>query len=117
MTGWEQPRYSKFQFRTVTTLSSLLSPLLSSLSQSAVHDANMNYPIPATTQEIVALRQKPVTEELIASAIAGVVHHARSQGQSLEELMAEVLADDTVLDAQQRRWLSEIVAQAWKTLP
>jgi hypothetical protein len=77
----------------------------------------MNYRIPATTQEIAALRQLPVTEELIAAAIAGVIQHARSQGQSLDDLIAEVLADDTLLDAQQRRWLSEIVAQAWKTLP
>lgn len=77
----------------------------------------MNYRIPATPPEIAALSQKPVTEELIASAIAGVVHHARSQGQSLEDVLAEVLADDSLLDIQQRRWLSEIVAQAWETLP
>jgi hypothetical protein len=76
----------------------------------------MNYPIPATPPEIAALAKKPVTEELVASAIAGVIHHARSQGQSLEDVLSEILADDTLLDAQQRRWLSEIVAQAWETL-
>ncbi|KAM3111223.1 hypothetical protein [Phormidesmis sp. 146-33] len=77
----------------------------------------MNYPIPANPQEIAALRQKPVNEELIASAIAGVVQVARDKGQSLEDLMAEVLADDKLLDRSQRRWLGEIVAQAWERLP
>jgi hypothetical protein len=77
----------------------------------------MHYPIPVNHQEIVALRQKPVNEELIAAAIAGVVQIARSKGQSLDELTAEVLADDSLLDREVRRWLSDIVAQAWQTLP
>lgn len=77
----------------------------------------MNYPIPANSQEIVALRQKPVDEELVAAAIAGVIQIARSQGQSLDDLTAEVLAEDSLLDQAQRRWLSDIVTQAWKTLP
>jgi hypothetical protein len=77
----------------------------------------MNYPIPANPQEIAALRQKPVNEELVAAAIVGVVHVARSQGQTLEEVLAEVLADDTLLEGNQRRWLGEIVAQAWASLP
>jgi hypothetical protein len=76
----------------------------------------MNYPIPANPQEVAALRQKPVSEDLIASAIAGVVRVARDKGQSLEELMIEVLADDALLDQSQRRWLGEIVAQAWERL-
>jgi hypothetical protein len=74
----------------------------------------MNYPIPANPQEIVALRQKPVDEELVAAAIAGVIQIARSQGQSLDDLTAEVLEEDSLLDQAQRRWLSDIVAQAWK---
>lgn len=77
----------------------------------------MNYPIPANPQEVVDLRQKSVDEELIAAAIAGVIHVARAQGQSLDDLMAEVLADDALLDIRQRRWLSEIVAVAWQRLP
>ena len=77
----------------------------------------MNYPIPVNPQEIVALKQKPVNEELIAAAIAGVVQIARSKGQSLDDLRAEVLADDSLLDRDARRWLSEIVTQAWRTLP
>mgnify|MGYP006421964649 CR=1 FL=1 len=73
----------------------------------------MNYPIPATAEEIEALKENPVDEELIAAAIAGVVQIARSQGQTLEELTAEVLAEDHWLEPEQRRWLSAIVAQAW----
>ncbi len=77
----------------------------------------MNYPIPANPQEIVALRQKPVDEELVAAAIAGVIQIARQQGQSLADLTAEVLAEDGWLDPVQRRWLSDIVRQAWESLP
>ncbi len=76
----------------------------------------MNYPIPANPQELVALRQKPVDEELVAAAIAGVIQIARQQGQSLDELTAEVLAEDGWLDPAQRRWLSDIVKQAWESL-
>lgn len=76
----------------------------------------MNYPIPASPQEIVALRQKPVDEELVAAAIAGVINIARQEGQSLDELTAQVLAEDGLLDQAQRSWLSDIVAQAWASL-
>ncbi len=74
----------------------------------------MHYPIPDSPQEIVALRQKPVNEELIAQAIAKVIKLVRSQGQSLEHLTAQVLADDSLLDTQQRRILSEVLVQAWE---
>jgi hypothetical protein len=77
----------------------------------------MHYPIPVNSQEIVALRQQPVNEEMIAAAIAGVVQIARSKGQTLDDLTAEVLADDRLLDQNSRRWLSDIVAQAWQSLP
>ncbi|MBD0302970.1 MAG: hypothetical protein ICV85_12580 [Tolypothrix sp. T3-bin4] len=72
--------------------------------------------MPHSPQEIVNLRQNPVDEELVAAAIAGVIKIVRSQGQSLEELTAQVLADDQMLDKQQRRWLSQVVAQAWETI-
>jgi hypothetical protein len=77
----------------------------------------MNYPIPADPQEVVALRQKSVSSELIAAAIAGVVNIARAKGQSLEDLINEVLKDDALLDRQQRHWLSEIVVAAWQQFP
>jgi hypothetical protein len=74
----------------------------------------MHYPIPDSPQEIVALRKQPIDEELVASAIAGVIKIVRAQGQSLEELTAQLLADDPLLDQQQRRWLSQLVAQSWE---
>ncbi|MBE9143115.1 hypothetical protein [Planktothrix mougeotii] len=77
----------------------------------------MNYPIPTSPQEMIALRQQPVTDELVATAIAGVVKIARSRQQSLEDLKAEVLADDSLLNWEQRLWLSEVVTQAWQCLP
>lgn len=76
----------------------------------------MHYPIPTSPQEIVALRARPADEEMIAVAIAGVVRLARSQGQSLDDLKAEVLQEDGVLDLVQRRWLTQMVAQAWQSL-
>lgn len=76
----------------------------------------MNYSIPATREEIAALKENPVDEELIAAAIAGVVQIARAEGQSLDELTAQVLAEDDWLEPDQRRWLSTIVAQAWQSL-
>lgn len=77
----------------------------------------MNYPIPPRTSESIPQKPEAVTEELILQAIFLVIQTARSQGQSLDEVKAEVLADDMLLDAQQRRRLSDIVAQAWDSLP
>ncbi|HLO51760.1 MAG TPA: hypothetical protein VK211_25330 [Kamptonema sp.] len=77
----------------------------------------MSYPIPTNPQEMIALRQQPVNEELVASAIAGVINIARSRQQSLDDLKAEVLADDNLLDLAQRRCLWDIVSQAWDSLP
>ena len=76
----------------------------------------MNYPIPNNSQEIVALRKQPVDDELVAAAIAGVIYVARSQGQTLEDLTAEVMADDRLLDRELRRRLSSVVSQAWDQL-
>ncbi|WP_066346707.1 hypothetical protein [Geminocystis sp. NIES-3708] len=59
----------------------------------------------------------PVSEEVVAEAIACVVESARYQGQSLDDLVAEVLQDDPILDQVQRQWLSKIVTQAWRNLP
>lgn len=77
----------------------------------------MDYPIPANTEEILALRKNSVNEEIIATAIAGVVQIARQQGQSLDELTAGILQDDRVLDLDRRKWLSELIAQAWLIVP
>ena len=77
----------------------------------------MNYSIPKSSQDIIALRQPPISEELVASAIAGVIQIARIQQQSLEDLKAELLADDHLLSVEQRLWLSDLVIQAWNSLP
>ena len=77
----------------------------------------MNYPIPTSPQEMIALRQQPVSDEVVATALAGVIKIARSRQQSLEDLKAEVLADDSLLNREQRLWLSELVTQAWQCLP
>ncbi|MCU0518618.1 MAG: hypothetical protein MUC60_17490 [Oscillatoria sp. Prado101] len=74
----------------------------------------MNYPIPTSPQEIEAMRHLTVSEELVAAAIVGVIKIFRSQGSSLEDLKAQVLAEDNLLDQVQRRWLSDMVAEAWK---
>lgn len=75
----------------------------------------MNYPIPNNPQDIFNLKGQPIDEELVATAIAGVIRIVRSQGQSLEELTAQLLAEDAMLNKQQRRWLSQVVAQAWNS--
>ncbi|BFM39157.1 hypothetical protein [Synechocystis sp. LKSZ1] len=77
----------------------------------------MHYAIPTNTAELLALRHYPIDEELIAVAIAGVVNLARHQGQSLEDLTAEILAEDPLLDSVQRDWLSGLISQAWLALP
>jgi hypothetical protein len=77
----------------------------------------MNYPIPVSPQEIVQLQEQRVDEELIVAAIAGVINIARSEGQSLADLKSQVLAEDSMLDKPTRRWLSDLVGQAWDCLP
>ncbi|RFP62987.1 MAG: hypothetical protein BJG00_001360 [Limnothrix sp. CACIAM 69d] len=52
----------------------------------------------------------------IADAITVAIAAARAKGQSLEDLTAEVLADDNLLDGESRRWLSDVVARTWEQL-
>ena len=74
----------------------------------------MNLPIPRNSQEILALRQTAaINNEVIASAIVGVIQVARDQGKSLSELQAELLAEDTLLTQDDRIWLSDLVATQW----
>jgi hypothetical protein len=73
----------------------------------------MNYPIPTSLHEIVNLRQQPVNEELMLCAIAGTIKISRLEGKSLEDITAEVLADDLLLDLNLRRWLSQVMARVW----
>jgi hypothetical protein len=73
--------------------------------------------IPTNTEKKSALKNSVVNEEVIASAIAGVVQMARQQQQSLEQLTESILRDDRVLDPERRKWLSQMIIQAWKILP
>jgi len=77
----------------------------------------MRYSIPANSQEVLDLQSQPIDEEVVAAAIAGVIRIARAQGRTLEDLSAELLAEDGVLDKAQRRWLQELVTHAWENLP
>ena len=77
----------------------------------------MNYTIPATTEEILALGNKSINEDTVITAIAGVISIARKKGQSLEDLQQQVLHDDLILDKIQRRWLKDFIAKAWEILP
>lgn len=81
-----------------------------------IDNSNMTYPIPENLEEITALRNKPINNELVAAAIAGVIQIARAQGQSLDDLTAEVLMDHQLLEPQTRVLLSDILAQAWQKL-
>ncbi|NET33684.1 MAG: hypothetical protein F6K19_16940 [Cyanothece sp. SIO1E1] len=76
----------------------------------------MNISSADNIQNMTAFKKKSVNEDLIAVAIAEVIETARSRGQSLEDLTAEVMADDRLLDQDSRRLLSDIVIQAWNRL-
>ena len=77
----------------------------------------MKYNIPATTEEILALGNKSISEDVIVTAIAGVINIAREEGQSLEDLQQQILQDDLILDILQRRWLKDFITKAWEVLP
>ncbi len=77
----------------------------------------MDYLIPANTEDILALSRSSVNEEIIATAVAGVVRIARQEGKTLDDLIAGVLQDDRLLDLDRRRWLSDLVTQAWSLFP
>jgi hypothetical protein len=81
----------------------------------------MEYPTFSTTafsplKDANSAPPRGINEDLIAKAIVSVIQSARSRGQSLDEVMAELLADDALLDAKVRHLLSDIVAQAWNQL-
>lgn len=77
----------------------------------------MKLSIPATHQEILALRQgNTVSAEVVAIAIAGVIQVARLEGRSLADVTAELLEEDPFLPHCDRVWLSELVASVWQQL-
>ncbi|MEO1402963.1 MAG: hypothetical protein AAFV72_17185 [Cyanobacteria bacterium J06635_1] len=67
-----------------------------------------------------SLNSKPMdcaNEAHITYAIVSVIQAARLRGQSLAEVMDELMADDALLDRDLRRLLGDVVAQAWEKLP
>jgi hypothetical protein len=75
----------------------------------------MNYPIPPPMAAPGPM--SAVDDNALVEALQIVIRSARSQGQTLSEVMAEVLADDPLLSASQRQILSEVVAKAWEQIP
>jgi hypothetical protein len=73
--------------------------------------------IPANTEKMLPLKNGAINEEVVATAIASVVQMARQQQQSLEQLTESILRDDRVLDPERRKWLSQMIIQAWNILP
>ena len=76
----------------------------------------MNYPIPTTPEEIAALRQRPVDEEMIAAVIAGIIRMARAQGQSLDDVTEASPAEDHMSDHWQRRCLNQLLTNPAENL-
>jgi hypothetical protein len=81
----------------------------------------MNYPLPNIVPDRFGAancaRATAVQESELIVALQVVILSARANGQSLEALTAEVLAEDMLLDPQQRQVLSEIVTKAWEQVP
>jgi hypothetical protein len=84
----------------------------------------MNYPIPPPTaaampydRSAVSGPQPSVNDDILVDALQVVVIAARANGQTLADVMTEVLADDPHLTVSQRQLLSEIVAKAWEAMP
>jgi hypothetical protein len=74
----------------------------------------MNYPISANAKSVASRAVKiNIDAAMVGRALAAAIESARSRGQSLDDLKAEVMADDALLDATDRRWLRDIVAKAW----
>ncbi len=76
----------------------------------------MNYPIPPKGAE-PAGQSPSVHEKALVDALEVVILAARANGQTLQDITAEVLAEDNLISARQRQLLGEIVAQAWAQIP
>lgn len=59
---------------------------------------------------------KAVSEAHIATAIIHVIETARSQGQTLDDVITELMIDDALLDPKSRHLLGDILTQAWNAL-
>lgn len=77
----------------------------------------MEYPVTKSLKSVAPLEPATITPDHIADAVLGVIQSARAQGQSLDDITAEVLADDAMLDVRIRHLLSDIVREAWTVVP
>lgn len=76
----------------------------------------MPHPTLNALQDVSSASSQSVSEDHIANAILSVIQTARAKGQTLEDLTAELLEEDALLESDVRYLLSEIVAQAWHQL-
>ncbi|WP_338442153.1 hypothetical protein VZG28_03695 [Synechococcus elongatus IITB4] len=76
----------------------------------------MSYPIPTNREELLNLCRQPADSETLATAIVGIIQLARTQGQSLADLQAEILTEDPLLEPRQRQWLSDLLLSTWQQL-
>nr|AAN46186.1 unknown protein [Synechococcus elongatus PCC 7942 = FACHB-805] len=88
----------------------------SSASKRLKQPVPMAYPIPTNREELLTLCRQPADSEILATAIVGIIQWARTQGQSLADLQAEILTEDQLLEPEQRQWLSELLLKTWQQL-
>ncbi len=83
-----------------------------------MHPTDINNMSPSTLKSVLenSPSDKSVSEANIATAIVHVIETARSQGQTLDDIIAELMTDDALLDPKSRHLLREILTQAWNTL-
>lgn len=75
--------------------------------------------IPGSRDELEALRDRPVSDEVMAVAILGVISLARAEGQSLEDLLHQLKQEDAgsaELEQADCEDLCRLVTFAWDSL-
>jgi hypothetical protein len=68
--------------------------------------------VPKRPKEAPAQRPDEMTT-LLVDAVGAAIADAQAKGRSLDEVLAEVLADDRLLEMRQRRLLGEAIVQIW----
>ncbi len=83
-----------------------------------MHLTDFNNMSPSSLKSVLesSSSEKSVSEAHIATAIINVIETARSQGQSLDDVITDLMADDALLVSKSRHLLGDILTQAWNTL-
>lgn len=83
-----------------------------------MHPTHIKYMRPVSLKTVLesSPSDKAVSEAHIATAIVHVIESARSQGQTLDDVITELMIDDALLDSKSRHLLRDILTQAWNTL-